>query len=48
MLNDQKITRKLKAILSADVKGYSLLMSDDEVLTLRTLNEYRDSTDHNI
>ena len=33
--------RKLAAILSADVKGYSLLMSDDEVLTVRTLEAYR-------
>jgi len=38
----EKVTRKLKAILSADVKGYSLLVTDDEVLTLKTLNEYRD------
>ena len=29
MSNEQKITRKLKAILSADVKGYSILMADD-------------------
>lgn len=42
MPNEQKVTRKLRAILSADVKGYSLLMADDEVLTLKTLNEYRD------
>ena len=42
MSKDQNITRKLRAILSADVKGYSLLMADDEVLTLNTLNEYRD------
>ena len=41
MPNDQNITRKLKAILSADVKGYSLLMSDDEAFTIRTLKEYR-------
>jgi hypothetical protein len=27
MSNEQKVTRKLKAILSADVKGYSLLMA---------------------
>jgi len=36
-----KVTRKLTAIMSADVKGYSLLMSDDEVFTIRTLKEYR-------
>jgi hypothetical protein len=26
-----KITRKLRAIFSADVKGYSILMADNEV-----------------
>ena len=42
MPNDnEKITRKLKAILSADVKGYSLLMADDEVHTIQTLKAYR-------
>lgn len=33
--------RKLTAILSADVKGYSRLMGDDEVATVETLNHYR-------
>ena len=37
----QKATRKLRAILSADVKGYSLLMADDEVHTIQTLKAYR-------
>ncbi len=32
MSQEQKVVRKLKAIMSADVKGYSLLMTDDEVL----------------
>jgi adenylate cyclase len=41
MNTDQKVTRKLRAILSADVKGYSLLMADDEVTTIQTLKEYR-------
>ena len=41
MPNEQKVTRKLKAILSADVKGYSLLMADDEVHTIQTLKVYR-------
>ena len=36
-----KVTRKLSAILSADVKGYSLLMVDDEAFTIKTLKEYR-------
>ena len=35
------VKRKLTAILSADVKGYSLLMQEDEVATVRTLTEYR-------
>jgi len=43
MTDEQKVTRKLKAILSADVKGYSILMADDEVHTVKKLNEYRDS-----
>ena len=33
--------RKLTAILSADVKGYSRLMGEDEEWTLRTLNTYK-------
>ena len=33
----EKIKRKLTAILSADVKGYSRLMGEDEEGTLRTL-----------
>ena len=37
----EKVTRKLRAILSADVKGYSLLMSDDEASTVKTLKAYR-------
>jgi hypothetical protein len=31
--------RKLAAILSADVKGYSRLMGEDEEWTTRILNE---------
>ncbi len=33
--------RKLTAILSADVAGYSRLMDDDDEATIRTLTEYR-------
>ena len=33
--------RKLTAILSADVAGYSLLIRDDEEATVRTLTDYR-------
>ena len=34
--------RKLTAILSADVKGYSRLMGEDEEATVRTLTAYRE------
>jgi len=33
--------RKVSAILSADVVGYSLLMEEDEVATIRTIESYR-------
>jgi adenylate cyclase len=38
----QEVKRKLTAILSADVKGYSRLMGEDEKGTVRTLNAYRE------
>jgi adenylate cyclase len=37
--------RKLTAILSADVEGYSRLMDDDEEATVRTLTTYRNAID---
>jgi adenylate cyclase len=37
----ERAKRKLSAILSADVKGYSRLMGEDELLTVQTLKEYR-------
>src|SRR2546423_6302550 len=37
--------RKLTAILSADVQGFSRLMGEDETATLLTLNAYRQVTD---
>ncbi len=37
------VERKLAAILSADVVGYSRLMAEDEVATIRTLTEYREA-----
>jgi len=37
------VKRKLTAILSADVEGYSRLMSQDEVGTIRTLTAYREA-----
>ncbi len=39
----QEVTRKLAAILSADAKGYSRLMSDDEEATVRTLNACKET-----
>src|SRR5262245_40559421 len=39
------VKRRLAAILAADVKGYSRLMGEDEVATLRTLTAYRQVTD---
>src|SRR6266496_435089 len=36
------VRRKLAAILSADVQGYSRLMGEDEVATIRTLTAYRE------
>jgi adenylate cyclase len=34
--------RKLAAILSTDVQGYSRLMGEDEVATIHTLTAYRE------
>ena len=39
---EESFRHKLAAILSADVVGYSRLMSEDEVATVRTLSAYRD------
>ncbi len=39
---DEGFKRKLTAILSADVEGYSRLMGDDEEATVRTLTAYRE------
>ena len=40
-MNTEKFERKLSAILSADVKGYSRLMRADEDETVRTITAYR-------
>jgi adenylate cyclase len=42
-MEDEGFKRKLTAILSADVVGYSRLMEDNEQATIQTLNTYRDS-----
>ena len=41
-MTGQEVKRKLTAILSADAKGYSRLMSEDEKETLHTLNVYKE------
>jgi len=41
-MTTKEVKRKLVAILSADVKGYSRLMGEDEKGTVRTLNTYKE------
>jgi class 3 adenylate cyclase/pimeloyl-ACP methyl ester carboxylesterase len=41
-MTTQEVKRKLAAILSADVKGYSRLIGEDEVETIQTLNAYKE------
>jgi class 3 adenylate cyclase/CHASE2 domain-containing sensor protein len=41
-MTNSGVRRKLSAILSADVKGYSRLMADDEAGTVETLKQYRE------
>ncbi len=41
-MSEERDKRKLSAVLSADVKGYSRLMGEDESGTVRTLKEYRE------
>ena len=41
-MTTQEVKRKLTAILSADVKGYSRLMGEDERGTVHTLNAYKE------
>ena len=40
---EEGFKRKLTAILSADVVGYSRLMDDNEEATIRTLTDYREA-----
>ena len=42
-MTTKDVKRKLRAILSADVQGYSRLMGDDEVGTVKTITEYRET-----
>ena len=41
-MSEESFKRKLTAILSADVEGYSRLMGEDEDATIRTLTTYRE------
>jgi adenylate cyclase len=40
-MSARSVERRLAAILSADVEGYSRLMGDDEIATVRAITEYR-------
>ena len=42
-MTTKDVKRKLRAILSADVQGYSRLMGDDEVATVKTITGYRET-----
>ena len=42
-MTKEGLKRKLAAILSADVEGYSRLMGNDEAATIRTLTAYKDA-----
>ncbi|MHA1939832.1 MAG: adenylate/guanylate cyclase domain-containing protein, partial [Candidatus Thorarchaeota archaeon] len=41
-MNQEGFKRKLTAMLSADVEGYSRLMAEDESATVKTLETYRE------
>jgi len=45
---DRQFNRKLTAILSADVEGYSRLMSLDDAETVNTLKFYREKISHRV
>jgi adenylate cyclase len=40
---ENNFDRKLRAIFSADVKGYNHLMGDDEEHTIKTITAYRET-----
>jgi len=45
-MTTQEYKRRLSAIVSADVEGYSRLMRDDEEATVRTITAYRTPMSH--
>lgn len=47
-MNNEVLTRRLSAILSADVEGYSRLMREDEEATVRTITAHRATMTHMI
>ena len=47
-MNSEVLTRRLSAILSADVQGYSRLMREDEEATVRTITTHRAAMTHMI
>lgn len=42
-METERVKRKISAILSADVVGYSRLMGDDEAATVQTVESYRET-----
>lgn len=42
-MTESSVRRKLRAILSADVKGYSGMIGEDEVSTYQTLTSHLES-----
>jgi hypothetical protein len=45
-MTEKRFKRKLTAILSADVEGYSRLMGEDEAATVSTLKTYPSGVRH--
>jgi adenylate cyclase len=45
-MGTQEYKRRLSAILSADVEGYSRLMREDEEGTVHTITAYRTAMTH--
>ena len=41
-MTEERAKRRLSAILSADAKGYSRLMEEDELSTVQTIKAYRE------
>jgi len=42
-MNARDFKRKLTAVFSADVAGYSRLMGEDEAATVKTLKDYKEA-----